>query len=82
MREGRGGRAHLPKVGAEKSQHKQASGTSPLLPEGGLLAGPCPPWCGHEVGPWRGVITYIRKVVEGMHWRMHAEPAFSIGSHE
>ena len=39
MREGRGGRAHLPKVGAEKSQHKQASGTSPLLPEGGLLAG-------------------------------------------
>ena len=28
---------------------------------------------------WVG--NQIRKVVEGMHWRMHAEPALSIGSH-
>ena len=34
-----GGRAQLAKVGSLKARHKQASGTSPLLPEGGLLAG-------------------------------------------
>ena len=76
-----GGRAQLAKVGSLKARHKQASGTSPLLPEGGLLAGMGPPWCGLEVGPWGQVMNQIRKVVEGMHWRMHAEPALSIGSH-
>ena len=48
-------------------------------PIGTLPAGLCPPWCGLEVGPCGGVGNQIRKVVEGMHWRMHEELTFTIG---
>ena len=77
-----GGRAHLSNLASEKLRRKPGAGLPPAVRIRTRLAGPCSPSCGHGVGPWRGVRTYIRKVVEGMHWRMHAEPAFSIGSHE
>ena len=76
-----GGRAPLAKVGRPKARYKQVSSESSLWPEGGLLVGMGPPWCGLEVGPWGEVSNQIRKGLEGMHWRMHAEPALSIGSH-
>ena len=74
-------RAHLPKVRPERGRHKQVSGNAPLLPKGVLLAGTGSPSCGLEVGPWGEVMNQIRKVIEGMHWRMHDEPSVTIGSH-
>jgi hypothetical protein len=76
-----GRRAHLPKVASadrrrDLAQQWATTGPICIRPEA-----PCQPWCRLEVGPCRGVRNQIRKVVEGMHWRMHAEPAFSIGSH-
>ena len=45
------------------------------------LVAPGSPSCGLEVGPWGEVMNQIRKVIEGMHWRMHDEPSVTIGSH-
>ena len=76
---GRG--AHLPKVAPPEVWRHLAQ----RLPTAGLicirLVATCPPWCGLEVGPWGQVMNQIRKVVEGMHWRMHDEPSVTIGSH-
>ena len=63
------GRRHL-------AQRSAITGLIRIRPEA-----PCAPSCGLGGGPSRGVCNQIRKVVEGMHWRMHDEPSFTIGSH-
>ena len=78
---GNGGRAHLGNLASEESLAKTGSGQPIAVRIGARPAGLCPPSCGHGVGPWEVVVNQIRKVVEGMHWRMHDEPSFTIGSH-
>ena len=63
------GRRHL-------AQRSATTGLIRIRPEA-----PCAPSCGLGGGPCRGVCNQIRKVVEGMHWRMHDEPSVTIGSH-
>ena len=77
----RGRRVEVVKVAVEKLRRKPGAGLPPAVRIRTRLAGPCSPSSGHGFRPWRGVRTYIRKVVEGMHWRMHDEPSFTIGSH-
>ena len=73
--------APLPKVAsAEGRRHlarrSAATGLIRIRPEA-----PGSPSCGLEVGPWGEVMNQIRKVIEGMHLKMHDEPSVTIGSH-